>query len=121
PDEVQHRDHVAYGEHGSAGGGKDMQHLKLFRVRVVAARHPKIPQYELREKSQVEPEEDDQGGKLRPSLGIHAARHLRPPVMQSTQIAHDGAAHHDVVKVRDHEVRVGDVNVDSKCRHEQAR
>ena len=97
-----------------------MQHLEFGRVDVVAARHAEIAQDELREEGQVEAQEDDEGGELGPSLGIHAAGHLRPPVVQAAEIGHDGAAHHDVVEVGHDEVRVGDMDVDAEAGHEQA-
>ena len=56
----------------------------------------------------------------REELGIHPAGHLRPPVVQAAQVAHDRAADHDVVEVRDHEVGVVHVDVDAERRQEQA-
>jgi hypothetical protein len=45
----------------------------------------------------------------------------QPPVVQSSQVGHDGAAHHDVVEMRDHEIGVGDVYIDSQASHEESR
>src|ERR1035437_3660066 len=120
PDEVDHGNHVADGQDASARGGEDVEHLKLRRVGVVAARHPEIAQDELREEGQVEAQEDDQRGELGPSLGIHASGHLGPPEVHAAEVTHQGAAHHNVVEVGHHEVGIGDVNVDSERGHEQA-
>src|SRR5260370_19175499 len=40
--------------------------------------------------------------------------------MQSAEIAHESAADHDVVEVRDYKVSVGDVNVDSQRGQKEA-
>jgi hypothetical protein len=52
---------------------------------------------------------------------VEAAGDLRPPEVQAAEVAHDRAADHDVVEVRDDEVRVVDVDVDPERREEQAR
>ena len=59
-------------------------------------------------------------GDAREELGVHPARHLRPPEVQAAQVAHDRAADHDVVEVRDHEVGVVQVDVEAERRQEQA-
>ena len=53
--------------------------------------------------------------------GYDAAADLRPPVVQAAKVAHDRAAHHDVVEVRDDEIGVGDVHVQSDRREKQPR
>ena len=42
-----------------------MQHLKLFRIDVIAPRHPLIAEHELREEGDVETHENDDGGDPR--------------------------------------------------------
>ncbi len=87
----------------------------------VAARHSQVAQNELREERQVESDEHDQRGQTAQPFGIHAAGNLRPPEMHAAQIAHDRAAHHDVVEVGDHEIGVGDVHVDAQRTPETVR
>ena len=69
---------------------------------------------------QVETGEHDDRGDLGPDVRIHAAGDLRPPVVQAGEVAHDGAADHDEVEVRDHEVGVVDVHVNAERRREEA-
>ena len=49
-----------------------------------------------------------------PPFVIHSSRDLRPPVMQAAEIRHHGSAHHDVVKMRDDEVRIVHMHVHSQ-------
>ena len=68
----------------------------------------------------VESDEHQQRRKLGPAFGIHAARHLRPPEVQSRHVGHHHAADHHVVEVGDHEVGVGDVHVETERGQEHA-
>ena len=54
------------------------------------------------------------GAQLRQALVVQPAADLRPPVVQAAEVAHDRAADHDVVEVRDDEVGVGDVDVERR-------
>ena len=45
--------------------------------------------------------------------------HLRPPEVQPAEVAHDRAADHDVVEMRDHEIGVVQVDVGAQRRQEQ--
>src|SRR5262249_59244994 len=81
---------------------------------MITARHSHVSQYELREERQIESDEDDQCGKLGRRFGIHAARHLGPPEMQSTEIGEHHAPHHHVVKVRDYKVSMVHVHIDAQ-------
>ena len=58
---------------------------------------------------------------LREALGVHPAGHLRPPVVQAAEVAHDRAADHDVVEVRDDEVGVVQVDVEAERRRGTGR
>ena len=70
----------------------------------------------------LKPTNIQQRGELAPSrLGVEPPGDLRPPVVQSAQVAHDRAADHDVVEVRDDEVGVVDVHVEAHRRKEQTR
>ena len=68
---------------------------------------------------QVEADEDEQRRELAERVVVHPAGHLRPPVVQAGEVAHDRAAHHDVVEVRDDEVGVVQVDVEAERRQEQ--
>ena len=96
-----------------------MQHLKLIGVGPVAPRHAQVTENELREECQIEAQIDDQGGELRPTLRIHAAGHLRPPIMQAAQIGHNGTAHHNVMEMCNHEVSIVNVDIHPQARHKQ--
>jgi len=50
-------------------------------------------------------------GYLRPEFVVHPSPELGPPVMQPPEESHYGSAHHDVMKVRDHEIGVVKMNV----------
>ena len=52
---------------------------------------------------------------LAPAFGIDPAGHLRPPVVEPAEVAHDRAADHDVVEVRDDEVGVVHVDVERRA------
>src|SRR5438552_277882 len=58
---------------------------------------------------------------LRERLVVETAADIRPPVVQAAEVPHDGAANHDVVEVREDEVRVGHVHVDRNRREEESR
>src|ERR1700733_11585267 len=89
-------------------------------VIVIAARHAHVSKNELRKECQVEADEHNQGGQARPTFGIEAARNFRPPEMHAAQVAHDGTTHHDVVEVGDHEISIGDVDVDTESRKKKS-
>src|ERR1051325_7809617 len=54
PQQVDQRQNVTHRQDRCARRGHHVQHLELIRVRVVPARHPEVPKYELREEGQVE-------------------------------------------------------------------
>src|SRR5579863_6330506 len=87
---------------------------------MIAARHAEIAENELREKGQVKANEQGDRSGLGQPLGIQPAGDLGPPEVQSTDVPHHRTADHDVVKVRDDEVSVVQVNVETKARQEQA-
>src|SRR5712692_1773643 len=59
PNQIDQRQHVTDSQDRRAGGGHDVQNLKLRRINVVAARHAEIAEDELREKGQIESEKDN--------------------------------------------------------------
>src|SRR5690348_5209299 len=87
---------------------------------MIAARHPHVSQYKLREEGQIESDEDDQCGELGGRFGIHSARHLGPPEMKSAEICEHHATDHYVVKVSDHKISVMHVHIDAKRGKEEA-
>src|SRR5687767_14307614 len=91
-----------------------MQFLELRQIVVIASRHSTSSQQELREERHVEADEHERAADLSKLLVVHTAEHLWPPVMQSTQERNHCAAHHYVVEVRNDEVRVVKVNIDSQ-------
>src|SRR6201997_5917876 len=91
-----------------------------MRVIPIATWHAEISQHELREKRQVESHEDDERRQFAPPLLIHAARNLWPPEVQAGEIGNDHSTHHDVVEMRDDEIRVSHMNVYSERCEEQS-
>ena len=119
PREVDHRQHVSDREDRGAERRGHVEHLELVGVDVVATGHAEIAEDELGEERQVEADEHHQRGELRPRLRIHPAADLRPPVVHAAEVAHDRAADHDVVEMRDDEVGVVHVDVEAHRREEQ--
>src|SRR5580704_15077466 len=103
PGQIQQRKHIPYTKHRSSRSRQHIQHLELRRIRVIAPRHSQIPQNELRQECQVEPDKRSHRSELRERLRIHPARHLRPPEMNPRQKRHQHPTHHHEVEVRDDE------------------
>src|SRR5207245_9152426 len=55
-----------------------------------------------------------------PSVRVHPARHLRPPIMDAAEVSHYRAAYHDEMKMSDDEVSVVDVYVDGQGGEKEA-
>ena len=85
--------------------------MELRRVFVIAARHASDAEEKLREEREVETEKQEDGGELRPPLWIQPPGDFRPPEMNASQVRRYRAADHDVVKMRDDEVCVGQMNI----------
>ena len=121
PTRVEERQREADREHRGAGRRQDVEHLELVRVCVIATRHAEVTGNELREERQVEPT-----NKMRPAATIDPrSRYTAGQSSSATsngyrQEAHDGAADHDVVEVRHHEV-VSVVDVEAHRGEEQTR
>src|SRR5439155_26677625 len=113
PQEIHHRQHVPHSQNGGPRGRENVQHLELGRVLPIAAWHSQITEHELREESQVESHEDDERSQLAPGFGIHASGDLRPPEVQTADVGHHHASDHDVVEVRDDEIGVGHMYIDT--------
>src|SRR5580700_8470196 len=89
-------------------------------VIVITPRHAHVAEHELREKGEVEADENDQRGQTCPAFGIQLAGNLGPPEMHSAEIAHNRSSHHDVVEVGYDEVGIGDVDIDAERGQEQS-
>src|SRR6202043_2198522 len=111
PNKVNHRKQIAERENGSSRGGHHIEHLKFRGIAGVAARHAHVTKNELREKCEIEAEEKSYSGDARKKFRIDLACNFRPPEMQTADVTHYRAAHHDVVEVSDHEIGVVEVNV----------
>src|ERR1035441_2864005 len=118
PQEVEHGKQITNAEYRGASGREYVQHLELLRVLEVAARHAEVAEDELGEEGEIEAQENDQGCQTRQAFGIHPAGNFRPPEVQTAQITHERAPDHDVVKVCDHKIGIGDVNIDPQCGEE---
>src|SRR5690349_19382866 len=86
PGEIEHREQIAERENRSAGGGKDVEHLKFRRIGVVAARHAEIAKNELREEREVKTDEERDGGDARKSFGIEPSGNFRPPEVDTADV-----------------------------------
>src|SRR3974390_93418 len=120
PGEIEQRQQIAHAEDGCTGGGEDVKHLELRRIRRIAPRHAESSQDELREEGEVESNEGDHGSELRNLLRIHAARPLGPPEVNTGEEGHQHAAHHHEVEVRHDEVGLGEVDIRTGCSQEDA-
>src|SRR5213075_1950218 len=88
---------------------------------MVTARLAQIAENELREKGQIESNERDHGGKFASEFRIQPPGDFGPPIMKTAHEAHDHSAYHDVMEMRDHEVGIMHVNVDSERGYKQTR
>src|SRR5271166_1963483 len=68
PQEVNHRQHIADSQNGSARGGEYVEHLEFRRIRMITARRTHVAQQELRKERGVESHEHQQRRELRPRL-----------------------------------------------------
>src|SRR5690242_20426803 len=100
PEEIDQGNRVADGKDRSTCRSTDVEYLEFGRIDRIAARHAKIAQHKLREEREVKAQENQGRSDARPHVRIQAARYLRPPEVNATQVSHDGAAYHDVVEVR---------------------
>src|SRR5438477_7627017 len=121
PDQVHERDQVAYGENRGTRRGHYVQDLELGRIHRIAARHTQVPQHVLWKERKIEPEENYQRREPRPSIRIEAPAYFGPPEMNTSQIAHHRAAHHNVMEMGNDEVGAAQVDVRRKRRQEQSR
>ena len=87
----------------------------------VAARHALDTQPVLDEEGGVEADEQDPEVELAEALVEHPAGHLRPPEVEAGEHREHHGAEDDVVEVRDHEVGVGDVEVERRAGQDDAR
>src|SRR5215831_6871097 len=75
PEEINHGEQIADAEDRSARGREDVENLELGHVTIVGvtARHAEIPEDELGEEGQVEPDKYDQRCEAGPAFGIEFA------------------------------------------------
>src|ERR1700690_446832 len=57
PNEIANRQQITQAQNRGSRGGKNVEHLKLRRIRGVAPRHSQVAQNELRKERQVETDE----------------------------------------------------------------
>src|SRR5205085_9868873 len=93
-----------------------IKHLKLGRISMISPRHSQVPEQELREEGEIEPDKGNHGREFSPEFGIQASGNLGPPVMKAAHESHHHASDHDVVEMSDDEICVMDMHVDGKCR-----
>src|SRR5690349_8971993 len=86
PREVEKRQEISDGQYRGANRRHHVPDLKLRRINVIAPRHPKNAEDELRKERHVEAEEDQDRCGSRPVLRIHPSGDLRPPVVQATEV-----------------------------------
>src|SRR5256885_2707943 len=120
PREIDHRQEIAKRKNRSARGGHDVEHLKFRRVIVIAARHAEAAKNELREECEIEADEENDRGGTRKEFRLQTASNLRPPEVKTADVTHHRAADHDVVEVRDDEIRVVQMNIEAQASKEKA-
>src|SRR4051794_18472772 len=81
---------------------------------MIAARHSQITQNELREEREVESNVSHERSELAEFFRIHSPCDFRPPIVQPAHERRHHPANHDVMKMRDDEVGIGDVNIEAK-------
>ena len=87
---------------------------------MIPARHSHKAGNKLRQERQVESDEDHECTESSPAFRIHSTANLRPPVVKSSKISHQRAAHHDVVEVSNYEIGITQVNVDRERSQKQS-
>ena len=120
PDQVNQRNDVSHAQDRRSGRRHHVQHLELRGIERVPARHAEIPEDELREKREIEADENNRRCERRPAIRILSSGNFRPPEVDAAEIAHHRAAHHDVVKVGHDKVRAVQVHVCGQRGQEQA-
>src|SRR5512146_2177007 len=83
PQEVHHGQQISHCQHRGSRRREHVQHLEFRRVSMIAPRHSRPSQNELREKREVESDEDGQRRQPPPHLRVHPARYLGPPEMHA--------------------------------------
>src|SRR5512140_3210143 len=86
PEEIEEGEEVAEAEDRGASRRHDVPDLELRGIGVVTARHPEVPQDELRQERRVEPDEDDGRRDLREGGRVHPAGDLRPPEVEAAEV-----------------------------------
>src|SRR5271169_1055919 len=66
---------------------------------------------------QVEADKEKPEMQFAERLAIHFPRHLREPVVKSSEESKENAPDDDVVKMRNHEIRVPQLPVEWRCTH----
>src|SRR5437868_13478952 len=80
---------------------------------MISSRHAQVSEDELRKEGEIEADENNERRKLSPPFRVEAPEHLRPPVVNSAEIGHYRSADHDVMEMRDDEIRVVDMHIDA--------
>src|SRR5882762_370551 len=119
PHQINEWNQVPNTQDRGARGRHYIQHLEFRRIERIPARHAEVPKYKLREKREIESDENNRGSERCPSVRVHASRYFRPPEMDSAEIAHHRAAYHDVVKMSHNEVRAAEMHVGGERCQEQ--
>src|SRR5947199_9814897 len=114
PNQIDQGNQQTDSEYRRACRRKHVQHLprnQIRRISMIAAWHAHITEHELRREGQIKSDENYKGGKTSPTFRIHPATDLGPPIMQAAKIGQQRPADHDVVKMRDDEISVAEMNV----------
>src|ERR1700746_551429 len=68
PEQIDEWNQVSHPEDRGAGGRHHVEHLKLGGLNGITPRHSQIAEHVLREKSEIEADENHQRGKPRPAV-----------------------------------------------------
>src|SRR6266853_1998768 len=120
PREINHRQQVAEREDGCSRGGHYIEHLKFRRIAGVTPGHAQIAENKLREKCEIEAEEESDGSDAGQKFRVQLASDFGPPVVQSADVTHHRATHHDVVEVGNDEISVVEMNIQAETGEEEA-
>src|SRR5258708_10619351 len=81
-------------------------------VGVDSARHPENAGNVHEIEGQMEPYDEKPKVQSAERLVVHSSRHLREPIIECSEQCEENAAHYDIVKVRDDEIRISELPIE---------
>src|SRR5436190_22361613 len=79
---------------------------------MIAARHSQVANDKLGKECEIETDKHDQCGELSEFFRVQSSGNLWPPIMQSSHESSDHAPDHNVMKMGDYKIRIGDMHIE---------